>query len=53
MKRLTLLLLTALTPAKQHHALLVVDEKALLSFGLDTPDTIVKLRHAAEVEKHD
>ncbi|ADU70548.1 hemin ABC transporter substrate-binding protein [Pantoea sp. At-9b] len=43
----------ALTPAGQHHALLVVDEMALLSFGLDTPDAIVKLRHAAEAAKHD
>lgn len=43
----------ALTPAGQHHALLVVDEMALLSFGLDTPDAIVKLRRAAEAIKHD
>ncbi|MDF7660293.1 hemin ABC transporter substrate-binding protein [Erwiniaceae bacterium L1_54_6] len=43
----------ALTPAGQHHALLVVDEMALLSFGLDTPDAIVKLRRAAEAAKHD
>lgn len=43
----------ALTPAGQHHALLVVDEMALLSFGLDTPETIVKLRRAAEAAKHD
>lgn len=43
----------ALTPAGQHHALLVVDEMALLSFGLDTPETIVKLRHAAEAVKHE
>ncbi|MDI6936438.1 ABC transporter substrate-binding protein, partial [Serratia sp. Se-PFBMAAmG] len=43
----------ALTPAGQHHALLVVDEMALLSFGLDTPETIVKLRKAAEAVKHD
>jgi len=38
----------ALTPAGQHRALLVVDEMALLSFGLDTPGAIIKLRHAAE-----
>ncbi|MEG3127117.1 hemin ABC transporter substrate-binding protein [Pantoea cypripedii] len=43
----------ALTPAGQHHALLVVDEMALLSFGLDTPGAIVKLRRAAEAAKHD
>ncbi|WP_415174958.1 hypothetical protein [Pantoea sp.] len=52
MKRLTLLLLTALAPAGQHHAMLVVDEMALLSFGLDTPDAIVKLSHAAEAAKY-
>jgi len=43
----------ALTPAGQHRALLVVDEMALLSFGLDTPGAIVKLRRAAEAVKHD
>ncbi|KOA71292.1 heme/hemin ABC transporter substrate-binding protein [Pantoea agglomerans] len=43
----------ALSPAGQHHALLVVDEMALLSFDLDTPEAIVKLRHAAEAVKHD
>ncbi|MDF7652157.1 hemin ABC transporter substrate-binding protein [Erwiniaceae bacterium L1_54_3] len=43
----------ALTPAGQHHALLVVDEMAMLGFGLDTPETIVKLRRAAEAVKHD
>ncbi|MDF7628022.1 hemin ABC transporter substrate-binding protein [Erwiniaceae bacterium L1_55_4] len=43
----------ALTPAGQHHALLVVDEMAMLGFGLDTPETIVKLRKAGEAVKHD
>ncbi|XXN62623.1 heme/hemin ABC transporter substrate-binding protein [Enterobacter ludwigii] len=38
----------AMTPAGQHRALLVVDEMALLSFGLDTPGVLIKLRHAAE-----
>lgn len=42
-----------LTPAGQHHALLVIDEMALLSFGLDTPDAILRLRHAAEAVQHD
>ncbi|MFS2223666.1 heme/hemin ABC transporter substrate-binding protein [Pantoea sp. B65] len=38
----------ALTPAGKHKQLLVVDDMALLGFGLDTPDAIVKLRKAAE-----
>lgn len=38
----------ALTPAGQGKKLLVVDEMSLLSFGLDTPATLVKLRQAAE-----
>ncbi len=42
-----------LTPAGQHHALLVIDEMALLSFGLDTPGAILRLRHAAEAVQHD
>ena len=42
-----------LTPAGQHHALLVIDEMALLSFGLDTPGAILRLRHAAEAAQHD
>lgn len=43
----------ALTPAGQHRALLVIDEMALLSFGIDTPAAIVKLRNAAETVKND
>lgn len=43
----------ALTPAGQQRALLVVDDMALLSFGLDTPETIVTLRRAAEAVKHE
>ncbi len=42
-----------LTPAGQHHALLVIDEMALLSFGLDTPGALLRLRHAAEAVQHD
>lgn len=38
----------ALTPAGKEHRLLVVDEMALLGFGLQTPGAIVKLRKAAE-----
>ncbi|SFN23204.1 iron complex transport system substrate-binding protein [Izhakiella capsodis] len=38
----------ALTPAGKAQRLLVVDDMALLSFGLDTPDAIVRLRQAAE-----
>ncbi|KOC87290.1 heme/hemin ABC transporter substrate-binding protein [Winslowiella iniecta] len=38
----------AMTPAGQHHQLLVVDDMALLGFGIDTPGAIVKLRKAAE-----
>ncbi|MBD8143659.1 heme/hemin ABC transporter substrate-binding protein [Pantoea agglomerans] len=43
----------ALTPAGQHHRLLVIDTMALLGFGLDTPRAIVKLRQAAESLNHD
>ncbi|WP_017349724.1 heme/hemin ABC transporter substrate-binding protein [Pantoea sp. A4] len=43
----------ALTPAGKHHNLLVVDEMALLGFGLDTPKAIVQLRKAAESLKHE
>lgn len=42
-----------LTPAGRHHALFVVDEMALLSFGLDTPSAIRELRRAAEAVRHD
>ncbi|MCX8957842.1 heme/hemin ABC transporter substrate-binding protein [Erwinia psidii] len=38
----------ALTPAGKNHRLLVVDEMALLGFGIETPGAIVKLRKAAE-----
>lgn len=38
----------AMTPAGQHHQLLVVDDMSLLGFGIDTPGAIVKLRKAAE-----
>jgi len=38
----------ALTPAGQHQQLLVVDDMALLGFGIDTPGAILKLRQAAE-----
>ena len=38
----------ALTPAGKHHSLLVVDEMALLGFGLKTPEAVAKLRKAAE-----
>lgn len=38
----------SLTPAGKNHNLLVVDEMALLGFGLQTPGAIVKLRQAAE-----
>ncbi len=43
----------ALTPAGQHRALLVVDDMAFLSFGIDTPSSILKLRRTAEALKHD
>lgn len=43
----------ALTPAGQHKNLLVIDEMALLGFGLDTPGAIVKLRKAAEAARHE
>ena len=43
----------ALTPAGQHRALLVVDDMAFLSFGIDTPGSILKLRRIAEALKHD
>lgn len=38
----------ALTPAGKARRLLVVDEMALLGFGLQTPNAIAKLRKAAE-----
>ncbi|BAE74813.1 hemin ABC transporter periplasmic component [Sodalis glossinidius str. 'morsitans'] len=37
----------AMTPAGKHHRLVVLDDMALLGFGLDTPAAIVKLRAAA------
>lgn len=43
----------ALTPAGKHKNLLVIDEMALLGFGLDTPGAIAKLRKAAEAARHD
>lgn len=36
------------TPAGKHRQLLVVDEMALLGFGLQTPDTLLRLRNKAE-----
>ncbi|MBV4367231.1 heme/hemin ABC transporter substrate-binding protein [Erwinia phyllosphaerae] len=38
----------ALTPAGKHRNLLVVDEMALLGFGLHTPEAIARLRKAAQ-----
>ncbi|WP_437611091.1 heme/hemin ABC transporter substrate-binding protein [Erwinia sp. V71] len=38
----------ALTPAGKNHQLVVIDDMALLGFGIDTPGAIVKLRKAAE-----
>ncbi|MGF6562721.1 heme/hemin ABC transporter substrate-binding protein [Erwinia aphidicola] len=38
----------ALTPAAKNRQLLVVDDMALLGFGIDTPAAILKLRQAAE-----
>lgn len=38
----------ALTPAGKNHSLLVVNEMALLGFGIQTPGAIAKLRKAAE-----
>lgn len=38
----------ALTPAGKDQQLLVVDDMALLGFGIDTPGAILKLRQAAE-----
>lgn len=43
----------ALTPAGQQHRLLVIDTMALLGFGLDTPQAILRLRQAAESLTHD
>ncbi|WP_370426740.1 hemin ABC transporter substrate-binding protein [Pantoea vagans] len=43
----------ALTPAGQQHRLLIIDTQALLGFGLDTPQAIMKLRQAAESLNHD
>ncbi|WP_239953945.1 hemin ABC transporter substrate-binding protein [Pantoea sp. Z09] len=43
----------ALTPAGQQKNLLVIDEMALLGFGLDTPGALVKLRKAAEAARHE
>lgn len=37
----------AMTPAGKQHRLVVLDDMALLGFGLDTPAAIVKLRAAA------
>lgn len=36
------------TPAGQHKQLLVVDDMALLGFGIHTPQQIINLRHKAE-----
>ncbi|WP_342221901.1 heme/hemin ABC transporter substrate-binding protein [Candidatus Fukatsuia endosymbiont of Tuberolachnus salignus] len=38
----------ALTPAGKHRRILVLDDMALLGFGLQTPDVLGQLRHAAE-----
>ncbi|WP_338558237.1 hemin ABC transporter substrate-binding protein [Erwinia sp. E_sp_B04_7] len=38
----------ALTPAGRQHNVLVVNEMALLGFGLQTPDAVARLRKAAE-----
>ncbi|QHA89714.1 heme/hemin ABC transporter substrate-binding protein [Serratia rhizosphaerae] len=38
----------ALTPAGKKRRVLVVDDMALLGFGLQTPDALIKLRRAAE-----
>jgi iron complex transport system substrate-binding protein len=38
----------ALTPAGQHQRLLVVDDMALLGFGLETPQVLVLLRESME-----
>jgi len=41
----------ALTPAGKNHRVLVLDDMALLGFGLETPDVLVKIRQAAEQVK--
>lgn len=41
----------ALTPAAKNKQLLVVDDMALLGFGIDTPAAILKLRQTAETLK--
>lgn len=41
----------ALTPAGKNHRLLVIDDMALLGFGLQTPEVLVKIRQAAEQVK--
>lgn len=38
----------ALTPAGKHRRVLVVDDMALLGFGLETPAALAELRNAAE-----
>lgn len=38
----------ALTPAGKNHRVLVVEDMALLGFGLETPAALAKLRNAAE-----
>ncbi len=38
----------ALTPAGKQRRVLIVDDMALLGFGLETPAALAKLRHAAE-----
>ncbi|MCS3408895.1 hemin ABC transporter substrate-binding protein [Serratia sp. AKBS12] len=38
----------AFTPAGKHRRALIVDDMALLGFGLQTPAALAKLRHAAE-----
>uniref|UniRef100_UPI00384B661F heme/hemin ABC transporter substrate-binding protein n=1 Tax=Dickeya dadantii TaxID=204038 RepID=UPI00384B661F len=41
----------ALTPAGKHKRLLVVDDMALLGFGLDTPAALLRLRQAVDAAK--
>ncbi|MGL6020040.1 MAG: heme/hemin ABC transporter substrate-binding protein [Gibbsiella quercinecans] len=38
----------ALTPAGKNHRVLIIDDMALLGFGLETPAALQKLRNAAE-----
>ncbi|UGA52315.1 MULTISPECIES: hemin ABC transporter substrate-binding protein [Dickeya] len=41
----------ALTPAGKHQRLLIVDDMALLGFGLDTPAALLRLRQAVDAAK--